>query len=267
LALAWPQFNFVRIGKPSRMIGTSNEACSHDVPLELRWGASCPLPMRWVIPDGQRDKVSISVPEAELPFNFSLAMSSLCRDITARCESLAHVRMSQVLVSFTPCRNGSRFGLQARVTPMRFRHGALIHRHGPVDYQVQRFFVDNREMLYLLTFCLPRFLDQSFEEKLITVFHELYHISPSFDGDLRRHPGRYALHSHSKANYDSQMTELVKDYLADHPNPDLFAFFRFGYRELWDRNGGIFGNLIPRPKLLPVGWAKVVPAAARDKRK
>ena len=30
------------------------------------------------------------------------------------------------------------------------------------------------------------FLDQTFEEKLVTVFHELYHISPAFDGDLRR---------------------------------------------------------------------------------
>ena len=28
----------------------------------------------------------------------------------------------------------------------------------PTAYQVQRYFVDNLEMLYLVTFCLPRFL-------------------------------------------------------------------------------------------------------------
>ncbi len=52
-------------------------------------------------------------------------------------------------------------------------------------------------MLYLVTFCLPRFLDQDFDDKFITLFHELYHISPRFEGDLRRHEGRCALHSHS----------------------------------------------------------------------
>jgi hypothetical protein len=129
---------------------------------------------------------------------------------------------------------------------------------------VQRFFIDGREMLYLLTFCLPRFLDQSFEEKLITVFHELYHVSPAFDGDLRRHPGRYAVHSHSKDDYDRAMAELVKGYLEDHPEPEHFAFLRFGYRELWRRHGGVVGTIVPRPKLLPVGRLPARTAARRQ---
>jgi hypothetical protein len=110
-------------------------------------------------------------------------------------------------------------------------------------------------MLYVLTFCLPRFLDQPFREKLVTVFHELYHIGPAFDGDLRRHPGRYEVHSHSKDLYDERMADLVRDYLADHPEPEVFHFLRSGYRELWDTHGGITGVVVPRPKLLPVGAA------------
>jgi hypothetical protein len=181
-------------------------------------------------------------------------MRELCADVADRCEELRHVHMPAVLLSFTPSRNRSLYGLQARVTPLRFREGHLTRRHGPVEYQVQRFFVDDVEMLYVVTFCLPRFLDQTFEEKLITVFHELYHISPTFDGDLRRHPGRYAVHSHSKDLYDARMAELVKEYVADHPNPGLFEFLRHGYQRLWDRHGGITGTVVPRPKLLPVGW-------------
>jgi hypothetical protein len=168
---------------------------------------------------------------------------------------LRHVHMPRVLVTFTPSRNRSRYGLQARVTPLRFRDGQLTRRHGPTDYQVQRFFVDGREMLYVLTFCLPRFLEQPFREKLVTVFHELYHVGPAFDGDLRRHPGRYAVHSHSKDRYDERMAELVNDYLADHPEPEAFHFLRSSYRELWDAHGGITGVVVPRPKLLPVGDA------------
>jgi len=235
-----------------RMTGHRNGPAT--LPLELRWERRRTLPARWVIPEGRRHRVPHVIDSPE-PFDFSAAMARLCSDVAGRCEALRHVEMPRVLVTFTPSRNRSRYGLQARVTPLRFRHGALTRRHGPVEYQVQRFFVDGREMLYLLTFCLPRFLDQSFDEKLVTVFHELYHMNPEFDGDLRRHPGRYAVHSHSKERYDSRMADLAKEYVADHPEPALYEFLRAGYRELWDRHGGIVGTVVPRPKLLPVGWA------------
>ena len=248
------------------MTETLNGLTRAALPLELRWDARRPLPARWVLPEGRRHRVPTN-PAAARPFDFTAAMRELCDDVAARCEVLRHVHMPRVLVSFTPCRNRSRYGLQARVTPLRFRDGTLTRQHGPSDYQVQRFFVDGREMLYVLTFCLPRFLDQSFEEKLITVFHELYHVSPAFDGDLRRHPGRYAVHSRSKDRYDREMAELVEAYLEEHPEPDLFGFLRAGYRELWDRHGGIVGTVVPRPKLLPVGRTPLRAAARSQENK
>jgi hypothetical protein len=244
------------------MTGTRTRRHTHSIPLELRWGAHRPLPARWVVADGS------TRPVAEAPaagaFDFGARMGALCADVAARCEELRHVHMPRVLVSFTPSRNASRYGLQARVTPLRFRDGALTRRHGLTEYQVQRFFVDDREMLYLLTFCLPRFLDQLFHEKLVTVFHELYHVSPQFNGDLRRHPGRYAVHSHSKSAYDSRMGELVRAYLADHCEPDVFDFLKRGSRELCDAHGGITGVVVPRPKLLPVGATTRAAARRRE---
>ncbi len=230
--------------------------CSHPrpaQPLEVRWcSAQRPLPSHWVIPEGRR------APTRHLgddPFDFGTSMRQLCDDIASRCEALSHVRMPKVLLSFTPSRNRSRFGLQARVTPLRFGEGGLVRNFRKVEYRVQRYFVDDVEMLYILSFCLPRFFDQPFEEKLSTVFHELFHMSPAFDGDLRRHRGRYAVHSHSKALYESHMGTLAKEYLSNHDAPESFEFLRFNYRELWERHGGIRGVIVPRPKLLPVGWA------------
>src|SRR5947199_128866 len=81
--------------------------------------------------------------------------------------------------------------------------------------------VVRHEILYLMTFCLPRFLDQDFDEKFVTLFHELYHISPQFDGDLRRHAGRYAVHTRSQRGYDEQMAHLARAYLADGADPKL----------------------------------------------
>lgn len=220
--------------------------------LERRWGAGHrPLPRRWVLPEGVVVPRRSPSPDYQ-PLDFCGRMRELCADVAMRCPELLHIDVTRLLFTFTPSRTRSRYGLQARVTPMRFRDGHLVRRHRGVQYQVQRYYVDGREMLYLVTFCLPRFLDQSFREKMVTVFHELYHIGQNFDGDLRRHPGRYAVHSHSKKDYDERMAELAKAYLTGHPNPEVFGFLRFGYVDLWRGNGGITGVIVPRPKLVPV---------------
>ena len=101
----------------------------------------------------------------------------------------------------------------------------------------------------------------------MTLFHELYHISPASDGDLRRHGGRYDLHSHSQRHYDRHMAELAREYLAGKPHPDLHAFLRLNFAQLSQRHGGVHGFVIPRPKVFPVvlaGRSGVGPGFADD---
>ena len=187
-------------------------------------------------------------------FNFTTRIQSVCEDVIQRCPELSHIRSRSVLYTFTPARNRSVYGLQARVTPMRFRDGALTRRYRGTIYQVQRYYVDGVEILYLVTFCLPRFLDQSFEEKLITIFHELYHISPQFNGDLRRHGGRYDVHSKSKKAYDVEMGKLVRRYLLNHPNPTMLDFLKYNSVELRRVFTTLRGVMVPRPKMFPIGF-------------
>jgi predicted metallopeptidase len=223
---------------------------STTIPSEVRWGSAVrPLPVDWVLPDGR----PLPRTAGDTPLDFCRHMRRLCADIAARCEELSHVHMPRVLVSFTPARNRNRFGLQARVTPMRFRSGGTVRALPVREYRIQRYFVNDVEMLYLMTFCLPRFFNQPFEEKLSTVFHEMLHIGPAFDGDLRRHDGRYDVHSRSKADYEARVEKLMAGYLKDHDRPELFDFLQHGYRDLWLKHGGIRGVIVPRPKLLPVG--------------
>lgn len=216
-----------------------------------------PLPRLWALPDGTAAR-SIVRPrptpdDTVAPLDFTGRIRRLCADVAARCPDLAHIDPPAVLFTFTTSRTRRSAGLLARVTPMRFREGAQTRRTRGVVYRAQQYYVDGREMLYLVTFCLPRFLDLSFEEKFITVFHELYHISPQFDGDLRRHGGRYEVHSKSKKDYDAHMAVLVERYLADHPNPGAFDYLRLGASDLWRLHGGITGVTVPRPKMIPLG--------------
>jgi hypothetical protein len=188
----------------------------------------------------------------EQPFPFCEYVQRLCADVAVRCESLRHIDVSRMLFAVTQARSARAHGLQARVTPLRFHDGQLVRQRRGTAYQVQRYFVEGREMLYVVTFCLPRFLDQDFDDKLITVFHELYHISPDFNGDLRRHQGRYAIHSHSKRGYDTHMADLARAYLANGADPRLHAFLRLNFAQLQHRHGQVLGVVAPRPKLIRV---------------
>ncbi|MFN4258562.1 MAG: putative metallopeptidase [Gemmataceae bacterium] len=190
------------------------------------------------------------------PFDFCQHMALLCQDIVERCAALSHIDVSRLLFAVTQARTNRPYGLQARVTPMRFRDGGLRRVRRGVCYQVQRFFVNAREMLYLITFCLPRFLDQDFDDKFITLFHELYHISPEFNGDLRRHEGRYSVHSHSQKAYDAYMAQLARAYLSNGCDKALHNFLRLDFAQLQRRHGSVMGAIVPRPKLIPVWRGK-----------
>ncbi len=190
------------------------------------------------------------------PFNFSNAMAALCDDITQRLDDFAHIQMDRVAVTFAQTRRRVSWGLQAKLTPMRFENGSLTTwRHGR-EWTVQRLFQDNREMLYILTFYLPRFQEQTFREKMITVLHELYHISSEFDGDIRRMSGRYHVHSHSQKEYDQQMEIYVDRYFAANPPKSIYEFLKSRFRTLQRHHNGVVGVQIPIPKLIPVVHSK-----------
>jgi predicted metallopeptidase len=221
------------------------------IPPILDWDASRPPP-RLALRLAGRRRIATggSTGPVVPPFDFTAAMRALCEDVVYRSAPFAHVDLSRVLFTITRSRNGHRHGLQARVTPLRFRGGELVTIYRGVPYQVQRLTVHGRDMLYLVTFCLPRFLNRDFEDKLVTVFHELYHISPTFDGDLRRHEGRYCTHTASQKRLDAHMGRLVRAYLNDGADADRHAFLRLSFAELCRRHGAVAGLHVPRPKLV-----------------
>lgn len=185
-------------------------------------------------------------------FDFTYAMRRLCEDVVLRLEEFHHIDMDRIAVTFAQARRRVSYGLQAKLTPMRFEQGQLTTRRYGRTWTVQRLFDGEQEMLYILTFYLPRFQDQSFSEKMITVLHELYHISPNFDGDIRRMPGRYHVHSHSQKEYDQHMGVLANRYLRMNPPKQLYAFLKSRFRTLQRHHGQVVGLQVPIPKLIPL---------------
>ena len=114
--------------------------------------------------------------------------------------------------------------MYASLTPLRFAGGRHTPSAAAGNGRSSGSCEGGREMLYILNFYLPRFLDLPLDEKLITVVHELWHIGPRFDGDLRRFGGRCYAHSGSQRKYDAEVKRLVAAWLAPGPPAGALRF-------------------------------------------
>lgn len=184
-------------------------------------------------------------------FDFTAHMARLCADIVARVPELGHVDLARVAIRYSQTRKAVAHGVQAALTPLRFEGGALYTQRAGRRWTIQRVCgPDGREMLYLLSFYLPRFLNHTFREKLITVFHELWHINPSFNGDLRRLPGRCYAHGQSERSYDASIEQLVSRWLALSPPAEVCGFLHYDFRQLCEIHGAVYGVKIVTPKIV-----------------
>ncbi len=111
---------------------------------------------------------------------------------------------------------------------------------------------------YLISFCLPRFCDQTFARsrkhvfyptaepwvaKLDTIVHELYHIDPERPGIRRmeRADGTCSANCHGQRFFEN-VVQMVKHYLSTNPDPYVYDFLRCNFSELTDRYGGVAGT-------------------------
>jgi hypothetical protein len=110
--------------------------------------------------------------------NLSRVVRLVIRDVARRMPEFSHVKAERILVVAGEARRRSRATirpLKSTVTGGRGR--PLIRFRG-------------RAVRYLLTLRPLFFRDSTVEERLATVLHELFHVSPAFDGTLdpsRRH--------------------------------------------------------------------------------
>jgi predicted metallopeptidase len=179
-----------------------------------------------------------------LPLNFTDRMRELMRDIAVTCADLRHVDVSRVAVGFSQARHRALHGVFATTYPLRFpdRQRTTQRPHG--TYEMPRVVLDGQEMLYVIEFRLPRFLDLPFDQKMVTVVHEMYHVSSACDGTLRRFAGGKPHHTGSRRRFDAAMAGIATAYLAATARPELHAFLRQDFNALRDAHGGICGSRV-----------------------
>jgi len=180
--------------------------------------------------------------------NYALAVQAVCVNIVSRLPEFAAVRMERVGISFCRTRNNERFGVWASMSPLRFENGLEICERNAVRWRMPVLQIRKKDLplLYVLSIYVPRFFDLSLIEKIETLVHELYHISPDFNGDIRRFPGRHYAHG-NKADYQKTVSGLAKKWLATDPAPELWNFLRYDAAGLSEHYGRVYGQKITIP--------------------
>jgi len=204
-----------------------------------------------MIPPKQRTRLA----RTPAGYDFTAAMRALCHDLVAKVSGLAHIDVRRVAIAYSQTRKRVLHGLQATLTPLRFEAGQLERRTRGRIYRRERLFAaDGTELLYILRFYLPRFFDLPPEERILTVVHELWHIHPEANGDLRRFPGRCFVHSRAEEAYNRTCRELIARWRAAGDTSAFAELLHASYPQLRARHGAIWGTRVRTPRI----WVRAI---------
>jgi len=188
-----------------------------------------------------------------MTLNLTAELERFIADLAAALPVYRHIDPVRLLICVSSTRSGGVGGTYAKIHPLRFPGGLRtdVFRRGRRRVTVEMPEVTHRgnDILYLIYFLVPRFLDLPLREKLITVCHELYHISPAFDGDLRRFPGRNYAHGSSRKKYNELVAGIVDEYLGLKGEENLPRFLTVGMTELRREHRTIVARRMSAPRL------------------
>ncbi len=146
------------------------------------------------------------------------SITLLIRDIARRMPEFAHIRASRILVVAGEARRASR----GTVKPLAFTGGKSVERETGRRKPLVR--IKGRKMLYSITLRPLFFRDSTPRERVETLIHELFHISPTFDGTL----DRARRHAKMGKRFGQKLRPLVRRYLRECPPELLQAFSHHG---------------------------------------
>jgi predicted metallopeptidase len=189
--------------------------------------------------------------------NLTLEMERLIAAIVRQVEEFNHIDPDRIMVCVSTTRGDGAYGIYAKIHPLRFENGSrttlVRRRRGTGLYEIPPITRQGMEILYLIYFLVPRFLNLPLREKLITVFHELYHVSPTFNGDIRRFPGKNFAHGSSRHKFNDLMAKLVGSFLNSKDNLKTVEFLEGDMAAIRSRHCVLVGRRMATPKLRIVG--------------
>lgn len=184
--------------------------------------------------------------------DLSSTLTSVISEIVGNTPSLGHIDVDRVLICIGSNRRDSRGGLYGKLVPLRFENGSVQTVHRGRTYAIPEISHRGKNCLYVLYFYMPRFFDLPWEEKLGVIFHELFHISPRFDGDIRRMAAVRVAHGHSKRHFNSHFSNDVASFIPHARKSAYFPFLQMDSSGLYRRYGVVTAIRMKSPRPIPL---------------
>ena len=167
--------------------------------------------------------------------NLSDTLTLLLHEMVSRTGEFRLFDVNRILLCCSTNRKTTGGGIYGKLLPMRFENGSEIVQHNSRYYTIPRLIVNDIEILYVMYFYMPRFFDLSAAEKVNVMFHELYHISPEFNGDIRRMGSVKKAHGHSKKSFEEKYIEYSRSFYEYVRNTPYQAFLSMKSDDLQQR--------------------------------
>ncbi len=167
-------------------------------------------------------------------------------DLCAKIPLLSHIDTKRIRLYATQTRTNSKHGYYAKIVPMRFPDGKPVRVKKTHSETIQQITSPDGDILYLIYLYVPRFLEVTLEEKILTLVHELYHINPKCDGTIRA-VGRGA-HGHSREAFNNMLKPMVREYLLHYRTDKLSILLTEKYSAI-QKQYEISYPALPMPKI------------------
>ena len=164
--------------------------------------------------------------------NLTDILSLIIRDMINSTDEFKKFDLNRMLVCCASNRKDCRGATYGKLVPLRFKDGAEIIKHNGKFYTIPKVKVNNSEILYIVYFYIPKFFSLSAKDKINVMFHELYHINPEFNGDIRRMGKFKAAHGHSRKSFEEKYIEYADNFFDKIQNTPYYNFLKMDSHQI-----------------------------------
>lgn len=140
--------------------------------------------------------------------------------------------INKILICCASNRKDFKGATYGKLLPLRFKDGSEIIKHNGRFYTIPKVKINNIEILYIIYFYIPKFINLSAKDKVNVMFHELYHINPEFNGDIRRMGKFKSAHGHSRKSFEEKYIEFADTFFTGIKETPYYNFLQMNSEDI-----------------------------------
>ncbi|MFC1669647.1 putative metallopeptidase [Spirochaetota bacterium] len=180
--------------------------------------------------------------------NITKTINQIIYEISNFSNNFSHINPEKVLVCISSNKKNYPGGTYGKLVPLRFEGGEETLKYQEKYYSIPSIFLNGKKQLYIIYFYMPKFFDLSYKEKINIIFHELYHINPEFNGDIRRISKVKSAHGYSKKQFDLKYKRDIDSFNKYILQTPYLNFLKMDSRFLFANYKKVIGRRMKKPK-------------------